>query len=1228
MPRRFSWLPVTTVITCCLAGAAPAVGQAIDHAERCMNTYGKHSADVQIASCSTLVGRKGVSFFGGEYFNRADAYSVKGEWDAAIADYTEAIRIFPSDDRYHKRGLAFFAKKNVERAIADYTEALKLRPYSSEALVSRAIAYEASQKKDAAIADYQTAIYHDPENPPARAALQRIWGVPPPVVKQRKENFTLVANLGHPGGIDSLAQTPDGTRLLSGGAEKIAKLWDLASGRLLRTFIGHTAGGFSRFHAGFLANGQRIATFDGKEVVLWDTKTGAVLRRQAAARISADVTRAISDNKNNLFTIWDILSGQTARTVQIPEESYAGVWDAEALSGDGRYALLKQASKYSVWDVVQRRKLSTLDGTPWGGSYLFSPDSKLIASYDQLSSSGGPIRLWNGVTGKVVVTLAGHTKLINSVAFSKDGKHVISTGDDGAIKLWDVTTGKELRVFKSTGGIAVLTNDGKQILSSGSKKISVWDLARGEVVRTVSGDAVGISSVAYSPDGKTALSAAWDNRVRLWDTATGHVTRSWKRPASHVAYSSIGERALSVSGNLIHVWNTSNWEILHTIVGKEKSSLWAIFSSDGERILSFDREALDIWETSTGRRLRSFPWKASWWKGQGAVAFSPDGTSILSVAEEGPPKLRNVETGAEIPLFKEAKEGSSVAFSPKGDRIAIVSEGKRIDLYDVSTGAQLRVLGHPYTIRTIAFSPDGSRILSGSYDAVIRLWDVTSGQMLRTFEGHAGIVGSVGFSPDGKRAISGSTDATIKMWNLETGVLFATFLSDESGDWLSMTPDGFFASSGKGSDILRVVRGFDLTTIPQVHQSLFSPDLVRDTLANDPYGEVRAAAAVVNLDKVLDSGPAPDVSITSPADKSRSVSDVVVVAARITDRGKGVGRIEWRVNGVTAATIRAPAKAGPRIEVSRELALDPGDNRIAVVAYNASDLLASQPAIVTVTHDAPADTKKPTLYVLAIGIDAYRSKLFSRLNFAAKDARALGEALTAAAAGLYDRVRVTHVIDDEATPARLDAVFEMLGREVHARDTFIFFASAHGYSQNGRFYLIPPDFPDSLDALKTHAISQERLQDWIANRIKARKGMLLLDTCESGAVVAGHTQSRFNQPASEAVIGRLHEAIGRPVLTAAASGKAAFEGYKNHGVFTWALLDALRNGDANGNRTIELSELASHVQNLVPRLGAELGGSARGFALVGPATAEPSTTAQAARFGSRGEDFVVTNRLH
>ena len=154
------------------------------------------------------------------------------------------------------------------------------------------------------------------------------------------------------------------------------------------------------------------------------------------------------------------------------------------------------------------------------------------------------------------------------------------------------------------------------------------------------------------------------------------------------------------------------------------------------------------------------------------------------------------------------------------------------------------------------------------------------------------------------------------------------------------------------------------------------------------------------------------------------------------------------------------------------------------------------------------------------------------------------------------------------------------------------------------------------------------MQDWIANRIKAKKAVILLDTCESGALVGGYRKSSADAPSSEAAIGRLHEATGRPVLTAAAEGKPAFEGYKGHGVFTYALMEALHQGDSNNNGTIELTELAAHVQKRVPELVIELGehgGVVKGAAIIAMRGAEGDK--QSAKFGSTGEDFAIVARL-
>ncbi|MGO9484367.1 MAG: caspase domain-containing protein [Rhodomicrobium sp.] len=304
-----------------------------------------------------------------------------------------------------------------------------------------------------------------------------------------------------------------------------------------------------------------------------------------------------------------------------------------------------------------------------------------------------------------------------------------------------------------------------------------------------------------------------------------------------------------------------------------------------------------------------------------------------------------------------------------------------------------------------------------------------------------------------------------------------------------------------------------------------------------------------------------------------------------------------------------------------ELALDPGQNAIEVVAYNASNLLASLPAQATISYTGRTDSVKPKLHILAIGIDAYTG--VPKLNLAVADAKTFTTEMEKAGAGMYGEVRVRTVLDTEATAEGLGRAIEDFAAGIHPRDTFVLFAAAHGFSQGGRFYLIPQDYPGGIDAqtLAARAVGQERLQDWIANRIKAKKAIILLDTCESGALTQGYSRSRVDGPASEAAIGRLHEATGRPVLTAAAEGQEASELRKlGHGIFTYALLDALHHAHTDESGAIRVSDLAAYVQDRVPQLVA--GGEGR--------SAIPRGTAaggQSAHFGTTGSDFALVKRL-
>ncbi len=362
------------------------------------------------------------------------------------------------------------------------------------------------------------------------------------------------------------------------------------------------------------------------------------------------------------------------------------------------------------------------------------------------------------------------------------------------------------------------------------------------------------------------------------------------------------------------------------------------------------------------------------------------------------------------------------------------------------------------------------------------------------------------------------------------------------------------------------------------------------------------------------------------------------------DVGGGIGRIEWRVNGLTVAVATPPAGTGKTHTMRQDLALEPGENAIEVLAYNARNLVASVPQRMTLTWTGTGTPIKPKLFALILGINDYSGTGLSSLKFAQADAKAFGEALRATGKEDYASVEITYLLDKDANAAGLAKAFDAIAAKAHQRDTFLFFAAAHGKAENGVFYLMPQDFRFGANSsVAERGIGQQQLQDWIANKVKAKRGLVLLDTCESGALVSGDGGASGNVKGQEAAVGRLHEAIGRPVLTASNADQSALEGYKGHGVFTWVLLDALANGDANGNGQIEIGEIAAHVQTVTPRISrivTGFAGSQEQRAALAIGTPQAATTAstvgggdagrdfrQKPRLGSRGEDFPLVRRL-
>ncbi len=427
--------------------------------------------------------------------------------------------------------------------------------------------------------------------------------------------------------------------------------------------------------------------------------------------------------------------------------------------------------------------LATLEGHEDDvNAVAFSPDGRRIVS----GSRDGTLRLWDAETGEAIGhPMEGHNDAVETVAFSRDGQRIVSGSHDKTLRLWVVDSGRQigptLQGHKGAVRSAAFSPDGQLIVSGSSDRtLRIWNAVTGtEICPPLVGHKDWVSAVACSPNGRHIASSSQDNTLRLWDLAkgrplgeeiTGHTG-----VVSAVAFSPNGQCVISGSHDrTLRMWDvTTGNQIGSSLRGHLKEVLALAVSADGRHIVSgsWDK-TVRIWSAASGKEIGAPLVGHS--DVVNAVAYSPDGRRIVSCSSDRTLMLWDADvTVATKPIpNSHLDQVNVVAFSPNGKRIISGSADKSMLLWAADTGAQVgpRFQGHSGPVNSVAFSPDGQRLVSGSGDGDVRIWDAESSAPVGApLSGHDNPVMAVAFSTDGRLIASRSWDKSLRHWDVNSG---------------------------------------------------------------------------------------------------------------------------------------------------------------------------------------------------------------------------------------------------------------------------------------------------------------------------------------------------------------------------------------------------------------------------------------------------------------------------
>jgi WD40 repeat protein len=668
---------------------------------------------------------------------------------------------------------------------------------------------------------------------------------------------------GHVRLVWTLATSPDGRLALSGSLDHTVRVWDLATGACCRIGEGHSepVGGVA-----FAPDGHYgiSAAMDGT-IRLWQLDgdgTKAIDVNDEGLRclaVSARHRTLVTGGDDAVTIVWDL---STLKPVARLQEGHTADVYSVAFSADGSSIVSGSKDRTGrVWDVATGVQTACfLEGgeSITGAAFVAGTDLVLTASGDRFKEIEDR-KVFGAVGGKRMDTEKGrglvllwnradyfgwplehHTRSLDGLAIDNEGQRFVSGSADGSVRLWDVDSGAQLRLFTghtSAVTCVALSADRRKVAAAGANGvIRVWDADRLDPAILLEGHQKGIGELAFLPAGDRLLSVSGDRSVRLWALAT-RSARVLHDDLNETSIAVSGDGSIAVTGSYdgpIHVWDLATGTLRQTL-RDHASTVWNVaVNADGTRALSVSTDqTLRLWDLATGKTVKVIPTPQDSTVG---VRFGADGATGIAIFGDGLARVWDLTTGELLRTWSDPERPpSTIAVSPDG-RWAVSASRSDGSLTIGALGSpdlrRLPVQGPLGDVLSVACSPDGSRALLAGVDGTIRVWDIRAGRRLPSLCGHGAAVTSLAFDGTGRVLVSASMDGTVRVWNMTIGQP-AQILVGHTAPVLgvALTPDGRVAVSVADDNTARlwdVRSGAELDAIASHGAS---------SVAIDPKGE-------------------------------------------------------------------------------------------------------------------------------------------------------------------------------------------------------------------------------------------------------------------------------------------------------------------------------------------------------------------------------------------------------